>query len=303
MALMNRVLVKVLPIFPRSFIYLFAQRYIAGETLDDAIRVSHQLNGQGMWVTMDVLGENITRLEEARAAKDACLRVLDAIDKNNVQGNISIKLTQMGLKIDKEACIDHVHEIVERARSYSNFVRIDMEDSSCTDDTIEICLRMREVYDRVGTVIQAYLKRSVDDVKELASKGVNLRICKGIYDEPPEIAYKDRNEIRENFMRLVNIMMDHRVYVAIATHDKVLIDQSYQEISRRQLKKEAYEFQMLLGVAERLRGKIVSDGHHLRVYVPFGQHWYPYSIRRMKENPQLAGYIVQNLFKRMFRRF
>ncbi len=237
-------------------------------------------------------------MSEATAAKEACLQVLDAIEANGVNGNLSLKLTQMGLKIDKAACIENVAEIVDRAKKYKNFVRIDMEDSSCTDDTIEICLKMRERYPRVGTVIQAYLKRSENDVKMLAEKGVNLRICKGIYDEPASIAYKDREEIRRNYMKLVEIMMDHNVYVAIATHDKVLIDHAYQEIARRGLNPDQYEFQMLLGVAEKLRKQILNDGHYLRVYVPFGEHWYPYSLRRMKENPELAGYIVKNLFNR-----
>ena len=297
-SLFNRMLVKVLPVFPRSFVGLFSRRYIAGERLEDAIEVSRRLNAQGLWTTMDVLGENITNLEEATQAKEACLRVFDAIHENGIAGNLSIKLTQMGLKIDKSACTENVHEIVEKARQYGNFLRIDMEDSTCTDDTIEICLRMRKVYPRVGTVIQAYLKRSEQDVRELARQGVNLRICKGIYDEPASIAYKDREEIRENYRRLVEIMMDHKAYVAIATHDRVLVEHAYGEIARRKLSPEEYEFQMLLGVGENLRGQIVADGHHLRVYVPFGEHWYPYSLRRMKENPELAGYIVKNLFRK-----
>lgn len=297
--LFNRILVKILPVFPRSFVALFSRRYIAGERLEDAVEVSRQLNAQGFWTTMDVLGENITNLEEARKAKEACLQVYDAIAESGIQSNLSLKLTQMGLKVDKSACIENVQEIVERAKKYDNFLRIDMEDSSCTDDTIDICLRMRKIYPKVGTVIQAYLRRSENDVKELARQGVNLRICKGIYDEPESVAFKNREEIRENYKRLVNIMMDHKAYVAIATHDKVLIDHAYGEIARRKLTPDQYEFQMLLGVGENLRSQIVADGHHLRVYVPFGEHWYPYSMRRMKENPDLAGYIVKNLFRKL----
>ncbi len=295
---LNHVIVKIMPIFPRSFISLFSRRYIAGETLPEAIVTSQQLNGSGMWITMDVLGENITRLDEATDAKNACLQVLDAIHQNQILGNVSLKLTQLGLKIDQAACIDNVTEIVERARHYHNFVRIDMEDATCTDDTLAICLKMHQHYDRVGTVIQACLKRSEADVRMLTDQGINLRICKGIYDEPADIAYKKRQEVQDNYMHLIKLMLERNCYVGIATHDPVLIDHAYAAIKQRNLAPDRYEFQMLLGVAETRREQIVADGHHLRVYVPFGEQWYAYSIRRLKENPQMAGYILKNLFIR-----
>ena len=294
----NHFIVKIMPIFPRAFISLFSRRYIAGETLPEAIATSQQLNGAGIWITMDVLGENITRLDEATAAKNACLQVLDAIQQNQILGNISLKLTQLGLKIDPSACIENVTEIVERARQYNNFVRIDMEDSTCTDDTLEICLKMHQQYERLGTVIQACLKRSEADVRMLAEQGINLRICKGIYDESADIAYKKRQEVQEHYMRLIELMMDQNCYVGIATHDPILIDHAYSAIKQRNLTPDRYEFQMLLGVAETRREKIVAADHHLRVYVPFGEQWYAYSIRRLKENPQMAGYILKNLFIR-----
>lgn len=292
----HNALAKVLPVFPKSFIRLFARRYIAGETLLEAVEESKRLNAAHMKITMDVLGENITYLHEAIAAKQSCLAVLDAIHEYNLDGNISIKLTQLGLKLDRSVCEENVSEILERANSYQNFVRIDMEDSSCTDDTLDICLKMHKKHRNVGTVIQAYLKRSEQDVKFMAKTGINLRICKGIYDEPASIAFKDKEEIRSNYVQLVQVMLDAGVYVGIATHDSQLIERVSQELEKRHTSTNCYEFQMLLGVRETLQQQIVSAGHPLRVYVPFGKHWYPYSLRRLKENPQIAGYILRNIF-------
>ncbi len=294
----NQFVVKILPVLPRSLVSLVSRRYIAGEGLEDAMEMSRQLNAEKAYVTMDVLGENITKLEDAEAAKNACLDVLDAINKNEIEGNISIKLTQLGLKLDKSFCIENVREIVDRAKSYDSFVRIDMEDSTCTDDTIEICLLMRDYYEQVGTVIQAYLKRSEEDVLMLAGRNVNLRICKGIYQESEKIAYKDPDRIRHNFIQLVKILMKQSVYVAIATHDPQLVNHSLSLIEAGELPTSAYEFQMLLGVAKTLRNELILKGHKLRVYVPFGRHWYAYSVRRLKENPQIAGYIFKNIFRR-----
>lgn len=296
MGLINSLLVKMIPVFPKSFISLFSSRYIAGESLEDAIKESQNLNRQNMSITLDVLGENISDLTEATEAKNNCLAVLDAIDRNGIDGNLSIKLTQLGLKLDKSACEENVIEILEKAKNYNNFVRIDMEDSSCTNDTLDICLKMHKRYDRVGTVIQAYLKRSEADIRMLTKEGVNIRLCKGIYNESPAIAFKDRKEIQENYTRLMNIILDAGTYLGIATHDPFLVENAYRLIKEKNLSPDRYEFQMLLGISENLRGKIVADKHKMRVYVPFGEEWYPYSIRRFKENPQLAGYIIKNLF-------
>lgn len=298
MQLINGLVVKMLPLFPRYFVSAISRRYIAGETLLEAIAASSDLNESGFMVTLDVLGENIEKLEDAASAKDACIEVLDAIHENGIDGNISIKLTQFGLKIDKSACIENVKEIIDCARSYGNFVRIDMEDSTCTDDTIDICLQMVDYYDRVGVVIQAYLKRSEDDVKMLSSRGINLRICKGIYVESGQIAYKDPDKIRQNFARLLEIMVEASAYIAIATHDPMVIEKAKAIISNNNVPISGYEYQMLLGVAQPLRQQLVENGNRLRVYVPFGRHWYSYSTRRLKENPQIAGHIIQNLFKK-----
>lgn len=291
----NRLIVQLLPLMPKTFVLLFAGRYIAGDRLEDAMKAASRLNGDRMTVTIDILGENISGLDEAGIYRDAFLGVLDRIRDEGIDGSISLKLTQLGLKIDRTACVDNLTEVVDKARSQDNFVRIDMEDSTCTDDTIEICLAMHARYERVGTVIQSYLKRSQADVRMLAARGVSLRICKGIYNESPAIAFKRRDEIRDNFMGLVEILFDTGAFAAIATHDPVLVERSKRLIEARGLDSSRYEFQMLLGVAETLRQGIVAGGHDMRVYIPFGEAWYAYSLRRLQENPSLAGHILKNL--------
>lgn len=295
----NRLIVGILPIFPKSFIWIFSQRYIAGKSLSDGLVKTKQLNSLGCCTTMDVLGEDISRLEEATLAKEECIRVLDAIKEHRLDANLSLKLTQLGLRLDKKQCYQNVREIVDKAKQVGNFVRIDMEDSTCTEDTLDIYRQLRKEFNNVGAVIQAYMKRSQDDVKRLIEDGLaHLRICKGIYDEPAEIALKDRQEIRENYMVLVQMMLESSSYIGIATHDKVLVDRCLDLIQSKNIQQSKYEFQMLLGVTEHLRGEIVSRGHRLRVYVPYGEQWYGYCMRRMKENPRVAGHIIKNLFIR-----
>lgn len=297
MSFFNRFIVWVLRFFPKSFIWLFSRRYVAGKSLDDAVEKTKALNGLGLCVTMDVLGEDIETLDEAGAEKEECLRVLDAQKAHSLDGNLSLKLTALGLRINKEKCYENVREIVQKAGDLNNFVRIDMEDSSTTDDTLEIYRRLRKEYDNVGTVIQAYLKRSKEDVQQLIDEGVaHLRICKGIYIEPADIAYKGKQRIRDAFMELVEMMLASGSFAGIATHDRELIDRSLEFIQTKGIGKDGYEFQMLLGVTERLRGEVVSAGHRMRVYVPYGEHWYGYSMRRLKENPSVAGHIIKNLF-------
>ncbi|GBD92624.1 proline dehydrogenase 1 [bacterium BMS3Abin05] len=299
MNLFNSAVVAILPLLPKSFVSLFSGRYIAGETLEDAVKTIIQLNKQNIMATQDLLGENITRKEEATQDKEMWFTILDAIEKNKLDSNISIKLTQLGLKLDKEFCFENVREIVEYADRYKNFVRIDMEDSTCTDDTLDILYRVRRDFTNVGIVIQAYLKRSEQDLKELTSQGINVRICKGIYNEAPEIAFKKPEEIRQNYLRLLMIMFDRKCYVGIATHDRYLIEKAIEAINTNAIPNDRYEFQMLLGVGDEYRTQLVQSGHRLRVYVPFGKDWFPYSLRRMKENPKVAGYVIKNLFKKI----
>jgi proline dehydrogenase len=295
----NKIIVGIMPIFPKSFIWLFSRRYIAGKTLADAVRKTQELNSKGCCATIDVLGEEIMSLEEATQSKEESIRVLETIHENGLDANLSVKLTSLGLRIDKEQCIKNVREIIQKAKALKNFVRIDMEDSTCTDDTLDIYRRLRKDFSNVGAVIQAYMKRSRRDVQQLIDEGIaNLRICKGIYDEPKEIAFKDKEEVRNSFMELVKMMLETGSFIGIATHDKVLVERSDEVIASSKADSSKYEFQMLLGVTEKLRGDIVGRGNRMRVYVPYGEQWYGYCMRRLKENPQVAGHIIKNLFVR-----
>lgn len=298
MKLLNRAIVFFMPAVPRFIVKQFAKPYIAGPTLADAVRVTKGLNAQGMCATLDVLGEDIKSREEVSAAAEAYRETLQAIAENNLDANVSLKLTQMGLKLDKELCYRTVASIVEEAGRHGNFVRIDMEDSTCTSDTIELYLRLREHYDNVGIVLQAYLRRTLADAELLIARKANFRLCKGIYIEPHQIAWKDPEIINYNFAYLAELMLRNGCYVGIATHDERLVWQALRTVHALGLRRDQYEFQMLLGVKEDLRSILVNEGHRLRVYVPFGRHWYAYSTRRLRENPQIAGYIVKSLFGR-----
>lgn len=296
MNVINTLITKTLPYVPKSIVGRVSQRYIAGIELEDAVRVVKEVNQKKMMVTLDILGEDILEREPATQMVREWKEVVDAIQKYHLDSNISVKLSQLGLRIDNELCYSNVRAVVEYARMAGNFVRIDMEDSSVTDATIEIFTRLRnESFENVGIVIQAYLHRSEEDVRKLLKLKSNFRLCKGIYIEPAEIAFKERDEIRDNFVKLLQVMFDDGAYVGIATHDEYLVEESYKLIEERKLQPNQYEFQMLLGVRERLRDSIVRDGHRLRVYIPFGEQWYAYSVRRLKENPQIAGYVMRSM--------
>jgi proline dehydrogenase len=281
---------------PENVVWLFSKKYIAGKTLDSAVQTVKELNSKGILATLDVLGESIKTKEEAIEAKIKALEVFDAIVKNNLNANLSIKPTQMGLSIDKDFAYQQVLEIVNKANEINNFVRIDMEDSPYTDLTIELYKHIYEDYGNVGIVLQAYLKRTYNDVIVLNKIGTNYRLCKGIYIESPSIAYKDKQAIRENFIKSLELILKNGNYVGIATHDKYLIDEAYRLINELNIPKENFEFQMLLGVREDLRDKINKDGYKIRIYVPFGNDWYRYSMRRLQENPNIAGHIVKEFF-------
>lgn len=295
MNIFNQIIVQIVQLMPKSVIGFFSKKYIAGETLQDAVNYVKNLNSKGIYATMDVLGESIKNKDEALEAKNEALQVLDAIDKNKLKSNLSIKPTQMGLSIDEEFAYQQVMELVEKAASINNFIRIDMEDSPFTDKTINLYNRIYEKHKNVGIVIQCYMKRSYDDVIILNKIGTNYRLCKGIYVEPASIAYKDKQAIRDNYMKILGAMFKEGNYVGIATHDKYLIDASYKLIKEQNIPKEKFEFQMLLGVREDLRDKINNDGYKIRIYVPFGKDWHAYSIRRLKENPSIAGHIVKSI--------
>lgn len=293
----NQLIVSIVKILPKQIVHIFAKNYIAGEKLEDAIRVVKNLNLKGIMATMDVLGEAVNTKEECLESKKECLEVLDAINKNNLNANLSLKPTQLGLAIDEKFCFDQLVEILERAKSYNNFVRIDMEDSPFTEATINLFNKLRKDYSNVGIVVQAYLKRTLDDVKQLDKNGTNYRLCKGIYVESPEIAYRDYQKVRDNYLAILKQMIEDGNYVGIATHDDYLVKNAYKMLGEKNLSKDKYEFQMLYGVKENLRDRINADGHKLRIYVPFGVHWYKYSVRRLQENPQVAWYITKSILR------
>jgi proline dehydrogenase len=294
-SIFNKLIVQAVQLMPKPVVGFFSKKYIAGDSLEHGIKVVKDLNEKGIHATMDVLGESVTNKVEAISSKNAALEVLEAIQKHKLLSNLSIKPTQMGLAIDENFAFEQVLELVKKAHEINNFVRIDMEDSPYTDSTISLYKRIYEQYKNVGIVVQSYLKRTYDDVVILNKLGTNYRLCKGIYVEPATIAYKDRQAVRDNFMKSLKEMFKNGNYVGIATHDKYLIDESYKLIRDMNIPKDKFEFQMLLGVREDLRDRINSDGYKVRVYVPFGSDWYAYSIRRLKENPSMAGHIVKSI--------
>ncbi len=297
MSFFDKLVVWSIPFIPKPIVGYFSKNYIAGSELADAVRTSRELNAQGIMTTMDLLGEESKSREEAEEAVAEYMRILEAIDNEELDANLSVKPTQMGLLIDKDFCFQNIRKIVAEAARRNNFVRIDMEDHTTTTNTIDMYLRLKEEFgDHVGTVIQAYMRRTSDDINHLITHKANLRFCKGIYVEPREIAYKQMPIINENYKFNLEKLLTNGCYTGIATHDEILVWHAMSLIERLQLKPEQYEFQMLLGVDEQLRKIILDSGHRLRVYVPYGKEWYPYSTRRLKENPKMAGYVVKNIF-------
>jgi proline dehydrogenase len=292
----NNLIVSAVQLMPKPVVGFFSKRYIAGENIEDAIRVTRELNRQGIYATIDLLGEAVNNREEAVDSKNKALEVLDTIVKFNLKANLSIKPTQMGLAIDEDFAYDQVRSLVQKAKEINSFIRIDMEDSPYTDATFRLFRKLKQDYDNLGVVVQAYLKRTYDDVVILNKLGSNYRLCKGIYIEPPAIAYKEKEVIRNNYVKNLELMFKNGNYVGIATHDIYLVNEAYRLIRELNIPKDKFEFQMLLGVREDLRNKINNDGYKIRIYIPFGKDWYAYSTRRLKENPQVAGYIFKSMF-------
>lgn len=294
----------MLPYMPKKLVWIFSKKYIAGETIEDAIRVSKELNSQGIKVTIDLLGEFITDLKQAEENRDAYLQIIDRIQAEKIDGNYSVKPTFFGLLLDTEICYQNIHRIVEKAAGYNNFIRVDMEDSPCTDREIELFRKLKNDFPRhVGLVLQAYLRRTLDDIKNMEDLHspeipLNFRLCKGIYVEPEAIAYKKYHEINDHYIENLEYIIRKGMFPGIATHDKPLVERAYQLIRKFNLPKSAYEFQMLYGVTPELQKSIVEKGHNMRVYVPFGKEWFGYSTRRLKENPKMASHIIKALFIR-----
>jgi proline dehydrogenase len=298
--LLDRALVRLLPAVPKPVVRRISERYIAGEELADAVRVVRRLNAEGKLATIDVLGEEIGTADEARSIAEAYEQALDAFDREGLDSNISVKPTALGLKLGYDVCRANLEEVVEHAAGRGNFVRIDMEDSSTTDDTIRMYRELRAAgHENVGLVLQARLTRTVEDVRALAELTPNIRLCKGIYLERPEIAYRDYDAVRTNFARALEALWNAGCYVGVATHDEYLLEQAQQGARTRGLGREDYEFQMLLGVRPALGDALIREGHRLRIYTPFGRHWYAYSLRRLQENPRIAGYIAADTLNRL----
>jgi proline dehydrogenase len=296
MHLLNKVVVSTLPFVPKSVVRRFAARYIAGETLAQAVACVRQLNGEGVMATLDVLGEDVMDRRDAERSRDQSIEVLHAITREKLDANLSIKLTSLGLKLGTDLCRENVRGILTVAAGYGMFVRFDMEDSTCTTPTIAVFRSLQKEFPRIGIVLQAYLRRTVEDARVLAADRTNFRLCKGIYKERPEIAFQGREEVQRNFLSVLEMMLRGGCYVGIATHDTVLVEGSLRLVQELALRRDQYEFQMLLGVRPELRRRLVRDGHRVRLYVPFGEHWHGYSVRRFKENPEIAGYVFRALF-------
>ena len=292
-SLFDRLVVGTLPIVPKPVVRTFARRYVAGESLDDAVRTVRELEAEGAMATIDVLGESVTRKEQTVETREEYLRVLDEIVANRLPANVSVKPTALGLSIDPQLIRENCRAICRKAAESGTFVRIDMEDSPYTEPTLRLALELKEEFQNVGVVVQAYMRRTLADMDRLVATRMNVRICKGIYVEPRELAFKERQVVIENYAAIVEKHLAAGCYAAIATHDEACVQRALATIDRLKLTPDRYEFQMLLGVDPLLRKTILKAGHRLRVYVPYGRDWYAYSLRRLKENPAIARHTVR----------
>jgi len=299
MSLFDALVKYGMPWVPKPIVSRVARRYVAGESIDDAVRTLREMNAEGAMGTVDVLGEEVRDRSKTERAVSQYLDLLSRIEAEGLDSNISIKPTMLGLKIDEDLCSDNVAVVVSRAAEFGNFVRIDMEDHTCTDATLRLFRRIHDAYPRsVGIVLQSYLHRTTADVADLLPLSPNIRMCKGIYREPRAIAWEDFETIRANFIYNIEKLLAEGAYVGIATHDPYLVWAGMTAVDRLQIDRDRYEFQMLLGVDPELRSIILSAGHRLRVYVPYGRDWYPYSMRRLRENPTIAHHVVRAMLIR-----
>jgi len=300
MGVLDRAISLSLPVVPKPLVRLFSKPYIAGSTIDEAISTVRDLADEGAMSTLDILGEFISTDTEAEANTQAYVELVQRIRADQIpEANISVKLSALGLLLREDVCLEHMRRLTAEVEAAKSFIRIDMEDSPCTDATLKIYRRLREEFGpTVGIVLQARLHRTADDIAALAQQPANFRLCKGIYLEPEEIAQTEFQPIRDAFVSQLEQMFLAKSYVGIATHDEWLVDRAVELIERHQLKHHEYEFQMLLGVLPTLRRRVIAAGHRLRVYVPFGANWYAYSVRRLRENPEIAGHVLKGLFRR-----
>ncbi len=302
MQIINRLVVTTLPLVPRFLVGRIARRYVAGVNLDEAVVKVRDLNQKGAMVTLDLLGESVSKLDQAEEAVAEYLRILDRIRDDKLDANVSLKPTQLGLLIDEAACQENIAKVVARAAEDGNFVRIDMEDRSTTDATLRIFRNLHrkfgdDAHGHVGVVLQAYMRRTLADIAALPGERVNVRLCKGIYVEPRADAWKGYETVRLAFLSALEKLFRQGIYVGIATHDEYLACGAIDLIDRLEIPRERYEFQMLLGVDTGLRDILIQGGHRLRVYVPYGRDWYEYSTRRLRENPEVAGHVMRAVLR------
>jgi proline dehydrogenase len=302
--MINKLIASMLPYFPEKIVWIFSKRYISGQDITDALSESRKLNQSGIMVTIDLLGEYVKNLSEADNYKMQYIDLIKRFTAEKIDGNYSVKPSMFGLLLDQEACYLNIRAIVETADKCNSFIKIDMEDSECTSIELEIFRRLKSEFpNRVGIVVQAYMRRTLEDIKSLLDMHhpeapLNFRLCKGIYIEEERIAYKGYQEIRDHYTEDLRYMLQNGIYACIATHDKYLIDKAYEIIEELKIPNDKYEFQMLYGVAPKLRKSIVDRGHRMRVYVPFGKQWFNYSTRRLKENPNMVWHILKAMVVR-----
>ena len=297
--MINKLIASSVSVFPKWFIELFSKSYVAGYSSNEVLSIVEELNGQGFSATIDILGEHVKDLDISKNITQQYCELFENINLRSIDSNISVKPTHIGLDISKNVVLENFNKIIEAARDKSNFLRIDMESSNNTDDTFEIYNSLKNKYPRVGVVLQAYLKRSINDIENLANPKFNARICKGIYKEDSEIAYKEQDMINNNFLEMAKLMLQKNSYACFATHDQQLIDSLVELVEKTKIETTKFEFQALYGVPMNGKlEKLISKGYKVRIYVPFGPDWYEYSLRRLKENPNIAGYVIKNLFLR-----
>ena len=302
MKLINNLIIQILPFLPKFLVKIVASPYIAGITDEEMLQNVEKLNQKGFKVAIDILGEHVQTENEAKEVTNRYVAIYDEISKRNLLANLSIKLTHIGQDLGLDIVEKNLSKLVEAAKKNNNFLRLDMENAPYTSETIKLYKEMFNHYNQVGIVIQAYLHRSINDIKALSNDKFNVRICKGIYVEDPSLVLNDYNDIRENYISLVKESLNNGSYVGIATHDEFLIDSLYSWILEKNISKDRYEFQVLHGVPmQKKLKKLMDDGNTVRVYLPYGDNWYDYSVRRLKENPKMAGYIIKNLFSSIFR--
>ena len=297
-SLFDRMIADLIPAVPRPIVRRISRRYIAGETSADVLRIAKEFKARGLRTTMDILGEDCRRRDQARESTRQYLELIRLQAAEGVDRNVSLKLTQLGLKLDPGFCLENMASIMGLAAETGGKVRIDMEDSRCTDGAIRVFRELRPRFENVGLVLQACLYRTEEDVRRLAPLTPDYRLCKGSYVEAPAVAIQSPAGINENYLKVLARMWEQGSYVGVATHDEALIRRVLALIERQRIGKDRYEFQMLLGVTESLRDRLLAQGHPLRVYLPFGREWYAYCVRRLKENPAIAGHVMRALFRR-----